>query len=177
MDEFFKTEIIPSQIELIETTKKSLDTSSFKFANFRSRRKLERFLIILEKCAAAEQQFLKNNPQIVSNWWNKDRAIFIQPHQIGNYPADYARVFFAQFNIEKTKPYNKIYSDIGLEVFFDTLYPILFNRFPSSLPCNPRKSCFFCFDLKKIIFVPGNARHSPRFLPVLNKSDFNLRDV
>lgn len=149
-----------------------------KIVIFRSKRKLQQFVVTLRACRAAEQQFLNVN-KIVSNWWGVDnKLIFSEPSLIGFFESPYAKLYFAKFEMEHNLvPYTKAYSDPGLETFFDALYPFLYNRYPARLPCNPRFFSHFNFNLQKISFCPGNSRHPIRLRGNWGQDKFIFQNV
>ena len=184
MDSFFKTGICKQTskfpLERFATREKIFELESpCKVTVFRSKKRLEQYLSTIRACRRAEEQFLQNNSKHVnSGWWGQDRLIFVDPTVIGFYPAPYAQLYFAKFVLSDTDlPFEQAYSDCGLDIFFDTLYPFLQNRYPNVLPSNPRQYLFFCFNLQRLVFCPGNARHAYKPRHVFNKELYCFDNV
>ena len=184
MDSFFKSGFLKSKQKLMVLENKhpekggGSDDEVVKFVAFRSKRRLEKFVYTLNLCHQAEQKFLENNSHVTSEWWSLSKPIFYQPESTGFYPTGYAKIYYAKFILPRPLfQYRSVQSDRGLEVFFETLYPLLFNRYQLVLPCNPKKYSYFCFNLNRLIFVPGNPRHNYMLKTIENRDLFNLKNV
>lgn len=181
MDKFFVTGCVKTRKKLSLTPFLSfLDfkkNDSCKIVCFRSRKALEKHVHVIKNCVQSEATFLKNN-KIFSDWWNIGNQIFVEPSELGYYDTSYARIYCAKY----TFPYGQfeqceLPDNYGVDIFFSTLYPVFFNRFPRLLSSRPKKCTFFCFNLKKVLFIPTNARHKILSLPVLRKNEFNFLNV